>query len=79
MVNPAPALTVLYDPDGGVLARYGAEGMPALFVIDRGGVVRLAEAGYTPERLGLVERTVAALLGAATTEDPPLEAHTTEP
>ncbi len=59
---PHPALTLLRDPDGAVLARFGAAGMPALYVVDRQGIVRLAEAGYAPERLAAIEQIVDTLL-----------------
>jgi hypothetical protein len=39
-VLPAPALRVVYDPGGDVMARFGAAGMPSLYVIDRRGIVR---------------------------------------
>jgi hypothetical protein len=45
-----------------VLARFGAAGMPALYVVDRQGIVRLAEAGYAPERLAAIEQIVDTLL-----------------
>jgi thiol-disulfide isomerase/thioredoxin len=62
---PDPAVTVLHDPEGAVLARFGASGMPALYLIDRDGVVRLVEVGYEAGRLGTVERALEALLGGA--------------
>jgi len=58
---PETALTVLMDPGGSLLARYGAGGMPALYVIDRGGVVRHVEVGYEVPALGGVERALDAL------------------
>ena len=58
----APAMTLLRDPGGGILARYGASGMPALYVIDQAGVVRLVESGFTVEKLRAVEALVAKLL-----------------
>ena len=57
-----PAVTLLHDPEATVLARYGAAGMPALYLVDRTGVVRLAEAGYDPSRLSEVERAIERLL-----------------
>jgi cytochrome c biogenesis protein CcmG/thiol:disulfide interchange protein DsbE len=59
---PAPALRVLYDPGASVLARFAPDGMPALYLIDRTGIVRLAESGYDPGRLEAIEREAAALL-----------------
>ncbi len=61
---PGSPMTFLYDPGGAAMGRFGAEGMPALFLIDRDGVVRATEIGYVPERLDEVERTIAALLAS---------------
>jgi cytochrome c biogenesis protein CcmG/thiol:disulfide interchange protein DsbE len=59
---PTPAMTLLHDPTGAALARYGAAGMPALYVVDQRGVVRLVESGFTVEELRSVEQLVARLL-----------------
>lgn len=59
---PAPAMTLARDPGGGVLARYGASGMPALYVVDQSGVVRLVESGFTVEKIRTVEALVGKLL-----------------
>jgi hypothetical protein len=61
---PPPAMTVVRDPDGKLLARFGASGMPALYLLDRDGVVRLVETGYDPDRLEQVETEVEKLLTA---------------
>ncbi len=61
---PDPAVTLVHDPDGDVLARFGASGMPAIYVIDRDGVVRFAAAGYDPGKLADIERTLENVLGA---------------
>jgi thiol-disulfide isomerase/thioredoxin len=58
---PERALTPLYDPGGSLLARYGADGMPALYVIDRDGTVRHVESGYEAAALPRVERALDAL------------------
>ena len=58
----APAVTLLRDQGGGVLARWGAAGMPVLYVIDQAGVVQLVESGFTVEKLRAVEALVAKLL-----------------
>jgi len=55
-------LTLLRD-GGGTLSRYGADGMPALYLIDRDGVVRHVEAGYETAALAGVERALDGLLG----------------
>lgn len=62
---PAPAVTVLYDPEGAALARLGAPGLPAFYLLDRTGVVRLVEGGYEAEKLRAVEAEIAALLAAS--------------
>jgi thiol-disulfide isomerase/thioredoxin len=61
---PHPTLVLLYDRDGAMMAKLGASGMPALYLVDRTGVVRRVDAGYTPEHLHEVERSVTELLGA---------------
>jgi len=58
----APAMMLLRDPGGEILARYGAAGMPALYVIDQAGLVRLVESGFTVEKLHAVEALVTKLL-----------------
>jgi thiol-disulfide isomerase/thioredoxin len=60
---PGTTMTVLHDPDGSVPARWGAGGMPALWVVDRDGVVRLAKSGWAPGDLAEVERLLATLVG----------------
>jgi peroxiredoxin len=59
---PTPAMTLLRDPDGTALARYGAAAMPALYVVDQNGVVRLLESGFTADGLRSVEQLIDALL-----------------
>jgi thiol-disulfide isomerase/thioredoxin len=59
---PSPALTLLHDRDGAVLARYGAAGMPAVYVIDAAGVVRFTDVGYSPEAFQKLDDAVRALL-----------------
>jgi thiol-disulfide isomerase/thioredoxin len=61
---PYPAMTIVRDPGGKLLARFGARGMPALYLLDREGVVRVVEAGYDPARLEHVEAEVEHLLAA---------------
>ena len=53
--------TLLHDESASVLARYGAEGMPAVFVVDAEGTIRFTEVGYSPEHLGELERIVQRL------------------
>jgi len=59
---PGTKLSVLRDPGGALLARYGADGMPALYLIDRDGVVRHVESGYETAALGRVERVLYSLV-----------------
>ncbi len=59
---PAATMTMLRDPQGAVMSRFGAEGMPAIYVIDADGIVRFAEAGYGPARLSEVESAVTRAL-----------------
>jgi len=59
---PEPAMTMVHDAGGAVLARYGASGMPALYVIDRDGVVRHVEGGYETAALERVEHVLDGLV-----------------
>jgi thiol-disulfide isomerase/thioredoxin len=59
---PEPRMRLVHDPEGIFLARLGAGGMPAAYVVDREGVVRFAESGYAPERVAALERAVEGLL-----------------
>ena len=59
-----PAMRLLHDPNGAALARFGAAGMPALYVVDPHGVVRLVESGFTVDKLRSVEELVVQLLEA---------------
>jgi hypothetical protein len=59
---PEPAMTLLRDPGGDLLARFGASGMPALYVLDREGTVRAVEAGYEVAKLDEIERLLTQLL-----------------
>lgn len=61
-VVPARSMTVVFDPTADVLARFGASGMPALYVIDQRGIVRLVETGYDAERVPALTRTLDRVL-----------------
>jgi thiol-disulfide isomerase/thioredoxin len=61
---PDRRLTLVHDPEGALLARCGARGMPAVYVVDRGGIVRFAEAGYALDRVAAIERAAEAVLEA---------------
>lgn len=60
---PDSRMTLAHDPEGTFLARVGAGGMPAVYVVDRDGTVRFAESGYAPDRVVAIERAVESLLG----------------
>lgn len=59
---PDHRLTLVRDTDQSVMSRLGAEGMPALFVVDRGGVVRIVEGGYEESSLPAIEARIEKLL-----------------
>lgn len=61
---PERRLSLASDPGGALLARLGAAGMPAVYVVDRAGVVRFAEAGYAPDRVRAIEAALDAALDA---------------
>jgi thiol-disulfide isomerase/thioredoxin len=63
--HPAPKIVFARDPGGSLLSRFGADGMPALYVIDRKGVVRGVESGYAPDQLAAVEILIERLLDEA--------------
>ncbi|HVN86115.1 MAG TPA: TlpA disulfide reductase family protein [Candidatus Binatia bacterium] len=75
---PQGHMTLLRDPDGAVMARFGAAGMPALYLVDRDGIVRLAEAGYAADRLQTVEAMVDQLLHAESETGASVAAYHTE-
>jgi peroxiredoxin len=64
-VVPDHAMTVLYDPQARALARFGAAGMPAHYVLDRDGVVQLVASGSTADRIATLEATVTRLVADA--------------
>jgi thiol-disulfide isomerase/thioredoxin len=59
---PNSAMTLLRDPGGDLFKRFGAAGMPALYVIDRAGRVRAVESGYAPGKIDEIEQQLARLL-----------------
>jgi cytochrome c biogenesis protein CcmG/thiol:disulfide interchange protein DsbE len=54
--------TVVFDPAGIVPAAYDVPGMPASYVIDRGGNVVEIERGFLDERAEALEVRIAALV-----------------
>jgi thiol-disulfide isomerase/thioredoxin len=69
-VVPNHGMTVVFDPSADMLKRFGADGMPALYVIDRTGVVRHVETGYDAKRVGALAATLDRVLAEA-----PADAH----
>jgi thiol-disulfide isomerase/thioredoxin len=65
------SIEILRDPDGDVLATYGAGGMPALYLIDRDGTVRAETSGYSEAEFAQFEKDVAGLLGAPVKSEAP--------
>jgi len=63
---PDPAVRVLYDTGGAVMARFGTSSMPAIYVVDRRGVVRLIADENTSDLVGIIERQVMALVAEPT-------------
>lgn len=61
-VVPGHTMTVLYDTSARLLARFGAAGMPAHYVLDREGVVRFVASGFTPDRMNAIAAAVDAAL-----------------
>ena len=59
---PATGATVLHDGGSRVLGEYGADGLPALYLIDRGGEVRARHAGAGS--CNAIEGKLTELLGA---------------
>jgi thiol-disulfide isomerase/thioredoxin len=63
---PDPAMRLVHDPEGTLLAEFGASGMPAAYVIDRDGTVRFAAGGYPADGTDAIERAIDALLAPVT-------------
>ncbi|MDG2306693.1 MAG: TlpA disulfide reductase family protein [Candidatus Binatia bacterium] len=59
---PKAKFRVAHDPGGDALASFGADGIPALYVLDRAGVVRHTHFG--PGGDDDLEKTLSALLAA---------------
>jgi peroxiredoxin len=53
---------VAIDRDDEVFEAYGASSLPTLYVLDRRGVVRAVEVGFSREQLRRVEQLLAELL-----------------
>jgi thiol-disulfide isomerase/thioredoxin len=57
------AIRFVYDPGHRLLASIGADGLPAVYLLDRARVVRFAGSGYSAAELASIEREVNELLG----------------
>lgn len=69
---PNHGMKVVFDPTADMLKRFGAAGMPALYVIDRAGVVQHVETGYDAKR---VEKLAATLDRVLAAQGAPVDAH----
>lgn len=57
-------LKVLFDPDGNVVASYGARAMPTSFILDREGIVRYIHFGFDEKKDPLLwDREIDELAG----------------
>ena len=57
---------IAWDEDGAVARKYGPDGLPASFLIDRTGVVRhAAHSGYLPGDELEIETEIKKLLGSS--------------
>jgi thiol-disulfide isomerase/thioredoxin len=57
------AIRFVFDPGGRLLASVGAPGLPALYLLDRDRVLRVAETGFSAKEMADVENEVASLVG----------------
>jgi cytochrome c biogenesis protein CcmG, thiol:disulfide interchange protein DsbE len=57
------AIRFAYDPGHRLLGEVGADGFPAIYILDRERTVRFAEAGFSVAEMAEVEREVAHLAG----------------
>ena len=60
---PRSAIRFVYDPGRRLLSSIGADGLPALYVLDSDRVVRMAETGFSPREMAEVENEVGRLVG----------------
>jgi thiol-disulfide isomerase/thioredoxin len=59
---PQRHLMLLHDPRAELMARFGAGGMPTLYVVDRDGTVRDVKAGYHAQQLESLDPLLQQLL-----------------
>jgi thiol-disulfide isomerase/thioredoxin len=65
VVLPRYDAVLVHDPGSDVMSRFGAPGMPALYVACD-GIVRFVAGGFSAATRESVERSVAACLGGST-------------
>jgi cytochrome c biogenesis protein CcmG/thiol:disulfide interchange protein DsbE len=58
----SPDMLVTFDPRARVLKAFGAPGIPALYIIDREGIIRHTVSGHGSDFAGEVRRHLVALL-----------------
>jgi thiol-disulfide isomerase/thioredoxin len=61
-LGPTPALRVLHDPDQSLMSRLGVAGLPAVYVVDRAGIVRFVTTGGKGDYLVELDAAVTTLL-----------------
>lgn len=59
-----PKFTIAFDAEGKVAERYGVQGMPSSYVIDREGRLHTRHVGFRDKDRSELERTLRALLEA---------------
>lgn len=57
-----PGFTIAYDPDGTVAERYGVQGMPSSYLIDRNGNLRGTHIGFRDKDKAELEQKIIQLL-----------------
>lgn len=62
--EPSSWMTILDDARAGTLARYGAAGMPAFYVLDATRTIRFVGVGFSPDHARELDDAVGALIGA---------------
>jgi thiol-disulfide isomerase/thioredoxin len=67
---PDPAMVMLRDPGGAMMAEFGASGMPVLYLFGRDGTIRFIESGYSAEGLAAFEARLPTFIGSATSPPP---------
>jgi len=61
-----PSFPIVFDPHGNLAERFGVNGMPASFYIDRNGRIRYTHTGFHAQERDAAERELTGLLAEAT-------------